>query len=128
VHQADGLDGAERLVVEPDAARIVDEPVHGLQHGDRPAVAAENVRQHQTGGSRADDDDLARRSVVHGLCLHGGYPTGRRTPRSIDPSHGSENAWKGVPAPLPSRCPRSPPPPIYQTIAGGPSISSMCIG
>jgi hypothetical protein len=62
--EPDGLDQAERLVVEADRAGIVDEVVTGLEEHRPAAVEAEQVREHEPDGAGADDDDLGLHDVT----------------------------------------------------------------
>ena len=58
VDNAGSLHRPERLVVDADGARVVDELVALLHHEDADAVLTEQVRQRQAHGACADDEDV----------------------------------------------------------------------
>ncbi len=58
VHQSDALEGAQRLVVQADAAGIVDEVVSLVDHQRPDTLQAKDVRQGESHGARPDDDDI----------------------------------------------------------------------
>jgi hypothetical protein len=64
VDQTDRLKCANRLVVEPDAARVVDKGVALLDHQRANALQAKDVRERQPDGAGPDDDDIDLASHV----------------------------------------------------------------
>ena len=58
VDQADRLERAQRLVVQPDAAGIVDQRVAFFDHQSADALQAKDIGQGQTNRSRADNDNV----------------------------------------------------------------------
>ncbi len=58
VDQADRLEGAQRLVIEPDPAGIVDQRVALFDHQSADTLQAKDIGQCQTDRSRADDDNV----------------------------------------------------------------------
>jgi hypothetical protein len=56
--QADRLEGAQRLVVEPDAARVVDQGVAFFNHQRADALQAKDIGQSQADWACADDDHV----------------------------------------------------------------------
>ena len=62
VDETDRLEGANRLVVEPDAARVIDQRGPLVDHQRVNALQAKDVRQGESDWAGPDDDD------VHGVC------------------------------------------------------------
>ena len=54
VDQPDRLEGAQRLVVQPDPARIVDERIALVDHQRADTLPAKDIRQSQPDRARAD--------------------------------------------------------------------------
>ncbi len=65
VDQADRLEGAQRLVVQPDPARVVDKRVPFLDHQRADALQAKDVGQGQPDRSGADHQDVD----IYTFCL-----------------------------------------------------------
>lgn len=58
-HQADALDGAQRLVIQAHASWIVDQGVACFEHGHRMAIAAKDIGEHEAGWAGAHNQDFA---------------------------------------------------------------------
>ena len=65
VDQADRLERAQRLVVEPDAAGIVDQRVAFFDHQSADTLQAKDIGQGQTDRPRADDDNVDVHILAH---------------------------------------------------------------
>ena len=57
VDQADRLERAQRLVVEPDTTRVVDKAWPLIDDEGANTLQTKDVRQRQTDGTGTDDDD-----------------------------------------------------------------------